>query len=161
MARHVKIAGVPIKQLAGWPCSTIPRCSLVNPLNCAAELRSDAETCCVGVDDCVIVGVFPLRHLAPQGPADGWRLSLSRVYRVGACEFGYSNLLDLGFPRSRWLRSLSSRRVEPVSDLRAELENAGSNPAEKLEPARFTVELQARRGLLSFSRGEKVAGTAG
>ncbi len=27
--------------------------------------------------------------------------------------------------------------------------------------ARFTVELQARRGLLSFSRGEKVAGTAG
>ena len=28
-------------------------------------------------------------------------------------------------------------------------------------PARFTVELQARRGLLSFSRGEKVAGTAG
>jgi hypothetical protein len=29
------------------------------------------------------------------------------------------------------------------------------------EIARFTVELQARRGFLSFSRGEKVAGTAG
>ncbi len=28
-------------------------------------------------------------------------------------------------------------------------------------PARFTVELQARRGLLSLSSGEKVAGTAG
>ncbi len=55
-----------------------------------------------------------------------------------------------------------------VSDLRAEIENAGSNPAEKLELARFTVELQARRGLLSFSRGERGeprlrgrAGTAG
>jgi len=27
--------------------------------------------------------------------------------------------------------------------------------------ARFTVELQTRRDVLSFSRGEKVAGTAG
>jgi len=30
-----------------------------------------------------------------------------------------------------------------------------------LESARFTVELQTRRDVLSFSRGEKVAGTAG
>jgi len=30
-----------------------------------------------------------------------------------------------------------------------------------IELARFTVELQTRRDVLSFSRGEKVAGTAG
>jgi hypothetical protein len=60
-------------------------------------------------------------------------VSLGHGYRVGACEFGYSNLQISDSRGPDGFDHCPRDKSNLDSDLRAELENAGSNPAEKLE----------------------------